>query len=58
MAPGSELGLRREYVKGRVTMAETVRMKKGKNCPWQVLKRFNVVLLVNPHLLIVTVIRA
>ena len=33
VAPGSELGLRTEYVKGIVTMPTTVRTKKGKNCP-------------------------
>lgn len=33
VAPGSELGLRTEYVNGTVTIPTTVKMKKGKNCP-------------------------
>lgn len=34
VAPGSELGLRTKYVNGMVTIPTTVRIKKGKNCPW------------------------
>jgi hypothetical protein len=34
VAPGSELGLRTEYVNGIVTIPTTVRTKKGKNWPY------------------------
>jgi hypothetical protein len=37
VAPGSELGLRTVYVKGMVMMPTTVRTKKGKNCPYNLL---------------------
>lgn len=40
VAPGSELGLRTVYVKGIVMMPTTVRTKKGKNCPCDILAYF------------------
>ena len=40
VAPGSELGLRTVYVKGIVMMPTTVRTKKGKNCPCNLLLYF------------------